>query len=507
MQGPISHIAGGQTQAGGMLTVSAQPNSFNILQNITVVSTIDVSSISGFQGVVTLTYTDNSNFLGTGGSLSFGTTTLNVAPGSDGITYLNITSGASQTANSYNISVVASCTNATTGQTATASVLITIIVAAGIVTCVNNQDCGSGGICSNGQCYTNQDNTVIHPGPCTGASQEGRGCASKNLGGPCTFNNNCVCQQTLSNCVGFTANCQSTNGPCSKGTLLNNCGCGCSKCTGQTNPIQFICPTASQTVCVNASAPTATTAQFVASILNTDVNNGYTIGGTIQPVGQGNQCAGGNSGPSLSFSTMALPASIGFFPTITVPITCSTAKCYSWNLLITVTNALGQTVQSFTCPFTVCTTTSACFQIQVQCPGSSTWSSSCTATILTDNYSAPCPGCPNAFSSCGCDPFHYPSFQACSFNGFAGTITITCSGLQCVSGQYGCAGISSSVTLTSGQCTGIGGTQPCFNVTGCGAGHTSVPTSPSCYTVSGSSSAGSGSSATGCQIISTTVCP
>lgn len=356
LQGPASTLAAGTTTAGGSFTISLQPNSFTAPQGSanSYQSTIDVASQGGFNGLVTLTETDT--LTAAGSSIGIPTNTVQVAPPSpsnDGLVPLNVNVGASTPTGSYTVTVTGSST--INGLTSTVTATLTVVVGSGGKKCVNNSDCGVGNVCSGGQCYTPVDNTLIHTGPCV--ARDTSICSAETGTAACTGpDGNCYCASTKAGCA--SQDC-SKQGPCSAGTLLNNCICGCTDCVGSGTPMTVSCPT--EIDGFNIGVSNTATGSFV--VTNNDPRD-LNVTMSIVQAGTPCSCCSG-AGPSLSTGGgYILNSGVSQTTIITVPFTCTTLnQCYSYNLKINAQRgvntmsgfkAIGGVVQTFTCPVKFC---------------------------------------------------------------------------------------------------------------------------------------------------------
>ena len=428
LQGPAAALAAG-LPPNVSLTVSVSPSTIQAPGGVanSYQSTVDVAATGGFTGAVNLTETDTFNALGTVG---FSNATVNIVQSTDGITQLNVNITPSTASGTYTITVTG------TSGSLTASATVIVIVGTGSSKCVNNVDCPSAGdVCSGGNCYAPVDGTIVHSGPCV--SRDTSLCQAQTGTGACTgVDGNC-------HCIDLSANCQkqdcSAKGPCSSGTLLNNCMCGCSDCNNMANPISITCPTVI-TGCIDNSSPGASSLQGQITVKNNDSTNFYNVGMSIVPVGQ--NCAACGAGPSLSNSAYTINQSGSQTTFITIPLTATTSQSYNWGLSIYVANWRGQIVQTLSCPVTLNAITTSCFTLNVACNG--------TYPTLCSGY-----GVSGILWTGNCVPTFASApawnYSVTDHNGHTGGATVTCSPAgQCSGGTLACG------------CTGSAGPSPSF---------------------------------------------
>ena len=451
LQGPASTLASGSLNVGNTFTLTLTPTNVNDPGGVawTQQFQVTLTPAPGFSDSITCV--DVNNFCG-GATTGFQFNPVAILGTTAGVNVYTVNLPANCPAGSYTCTVTG--TGALTG--ATSSAVLTVTVAANLlVGCSKNSDCQSGCTCLNGTCSCIIDNTPIGCGstvatgvganPCN-TSRNVSLCAGESQGAPFTDTssgqNCCYCGPSNCNqCAQYTPQCQIKNGPCSVSqcqTTAAGTGCYCTECTGSVN-VSVACPGNLNVLSGALNSVYMPITNSGTGQANVSLSVTYS-GGGVAP-----SCIVGG-GPVLQASSLSLAqyntASVG----ISAVNSCSTAKCYSYMVKAVVTNIAGQTLQTLTCPVSVCSQTSG---LLIQVNGGSGWGSSASGT--SGPWQASCLGCTGWSGSGNCLAVAAGSsfsWQAVSIGGGSGTIPLSCSqgsASDCNGTNYGnCGAIPSS---------------------------------------------------------------
>lgn len=379
---------------------------------------MNVQSVDGFGGTVTLTESDSLCGGATAlspGSFTLAATSVSVTPSAPGLVGWTMTIPSNCPIGVYPVTVNGVDSTGTITAKGTLTVTVT-----GPQGCKSNADCkgwGPGSLCgSDGKCYGEKCSSE-------GECQHLYGQCSQCVTPPSQSEKHCTtCSGTAGN---FTVQCPAEMDICSDGV---NLATGIATFTVTDNRLSTTQPLL-----------------LIYGIV--------TSGKGVNPC----QCCDGGSGPILSTYGTALTGG-SVTVVISTSSTCATAACYSY--LLDVTDLT--TGQSVRCPLNICVKTGGCFVIEATCgipasPGScspnNTWSQSITSS-MNGSLLGECWGSRPTGSAILSSTIT-ASVRARSVNGFAGTVMITATG-GCIDTCSPNCGMPTSTTLIANGTNSLG---------------------------------------------------